>query len=112
MWLSSRQPFVTHSTAEVELVTYCGGLLAGRSSLKLFCVPFWGEEEPIEPLPDTSEPDRSVIGNDAGRPAPAVEPERVGIGNDVGRPEPASKPDRDVILGESQSVSESPHRIQ
>ena len=43
MWMSGRQPFVTHSTAEAELVTYCEGLLAGRSSEALLCA-IWGEE--------------------------------------------------------------------
>ena len=42
MWMSSRQPFVSHSIAEAELVTYCGGLLAGRSSESLLC-SIWGE---------------------------------------------------------------------
>lgn len=30
-WQSSQQPFVTHSTSEAELVSYCEALIAGRS---------------------------------------------------------------------------------
>ena len=43
MWMSSRQFFLTHSTAEAEFVTYCEGLLARRSSESLLCA-IWGEE--------------------------------------------------------------------
>ena len=41
-WQCSQQPFVTHSTAEAELVSYCEALLAGRSSEALLCA-MWGE---------------------------------------------------------------------
>ena len=42
-WQSSTQPFVTHSTAESELVSYCEGLTAGRATEALWCA-MWGEE--------------------------------------------------------------------
>ena len=42
-WQTSQQPFVTHSTAEAELVSYCEGLLAGRATEALLCA-MWGEE--------------------------------------------------------------------
>ena len=31
-WQTSQQPFVTHSTAEAELVSYCEGLIAGKAA--------------------------------------------------------------------------------
>ena len=43
MWMSGRQPFVTHSAPEAEVVTYCEGLLEGRSSEAVLCA-IWGEE--------------------------------------------------------------------
>ena len=39
-WQCSQQPFVTHSTAEAELVSYCEGLLAGRATEALLCSMF------------------------------------------------------------------------
>ena len=42
-WQSSTQPFVTHSTAESELVSYCEALTAGRSIEALMCA-IWGED--------------------------------------------------------------------
>ena len=42
-WQTCQQPFVTHSTAEAELVSYCEGLLAGRATEALLCA-MWGEE--------------------------------------------------------------------
>ena len=36
-WQTSLQPFVTHSTAESELVSYCDGLNAGRSAEAMIC---------------------------------------------------------------------------
>ena len=42
-WQCNQQPFVTHSTAEAELVSYCEALLAGRASEALLCA-IWGEE--------------------------------------------------------------------
>ena len=36
-WLASQQPFVTYSTAEAELVSYCEALCAGRSTEALIC---------------------------------------------------------------------------
>ena len=42
-WQSSTQPFVTHSTAESELVSYCEALTAGRATEALWCA-MWGEE--------------------------------------------------------------------
>ena len=36
-WQSSSQPFVTHSTAEAELVSYCEALTAGRATEALIC---------------------------------------------------------------------------
>ena len=41
-WQSSSQPFVTHSTAEAELVSYCEALTAGRATEALLCA-MWGE---------------------------------------------------------------------
>ena len=41
-WQSSQQAFVTHSTAESELVAYCESLLIGRASEALLCA-MWGE---------------------------------------------------------------------
>lgn len=41
-WQSSSQPFVTHSTAEAELVSYCEALTAGRAIEALICT-MWGE---------------------------------------------------------------------
>ena len=41
-WQSSTQPFITHSTAEAELVSYCEGLTAGRATEALLC-SMWGE---------------------------------------------------------------------
>eukprot|EP00435_Cladocopium_sp_Y103_P021236 s2552_g5.t1 len=40
-WQSSQQPFVTHSTAEAELVSYCESLLVGRATESLLCA-LWG----------------------------------------------------------------------
>ena len=40
-WQCNQQPFVTHSTAEAELVSYCKALLAGRASEALLCA-IWG----------------------------------------------------------------------
>eukprot|EP00435_Cladocopium_sp_Y103_P032651 s1805_g8.t1 len=40
-WQSSQQPFVTHSTAEAELVSYCESLLLGRATEALLCT-MWG----------------------------------------------------------------------
>eukprot|EP00435_Cladocopium_sp_Y103_P037718 s3180_g10.t1 len=40
-WQSSQQPFVTHSTAESELVSYCESLLIGRATEGLLCA-LWG----------------------------------------------------------------------
>ena len=37
-WQCSQQPFVTHSTAESELVSLCEGLLAGRATEALLCL--------------------------------------------------------------------------
>ena len=31
-WQTTQQPFVTHSTAEAELVSYCEGLIAGKAA--------------------------------------------------------------------------------
>ena len=42
-WQCNQQPFVTHSTAEAELVSYCEALLAGRASEALLCA-IWGED--------------------------------------------------------------------
>lgn len=42
-WQSSSQPFVTHSTAESELVSYCEALMVGRATEALLCA-MWGEE--------------------------------------------------------------------
>ena len=42
VWQTTQQPFVTHSTAEAELVSYCEGLLAGRATEALLCA-MWGE---------------------------------------------------------------------
>ena len=42
-WQSSSQPFVTHSTAEAELVSYCEALTSGRATEALLCT-MWGEE--------------------------------------------------------------------
>ena len=42
-WHSSVQPFVTHSTAEAELVSYCKALTTGRSIEALMCA-IWGED--------------------------------------------------------------------
>ena len=36
-WVSSQQPFVTYSTAEAELVSYCEALCAGRATEALIC---------------------------------------------------------------------------
>ena len=36
-WHSSQQAFVTHSTAESELVAYCESLLVGRATEALLC---------------------------------------------------------------------------
>lgn len=36
-WQTALQPFVTHSTAESELVSYCDGLNAGRSAEAMLC---------------------------------------------------------------------------
>ena len=41
-WQSSQQAFVTHSTAESELVAYCESLLIGRAAEALLCA-MWGE---------------------------------------------------------------------
>ena len=41
-WQSSTQPFVRHSTAEAELVSYCEALTAGRATEALLCA-MWGE---------------------------------------------------------------------
>eukprot|EP00435_Cladocopium_sp_Y103_P053777 s587_g17.t1 len=40
-WQSSQQPFVTHSTAEAELVSYCESLIIGRATEALLCT-MWG----------------------------------------------------------------------
>ena len=40
-WQSATQPFVTHSTAEAELVSYCEGLCTGRAAEALLCA-MWG----------------------------------------------------------------------
>ena len=42
-WQTTQQPFVTHSTAAAELVSYCEGLLAGRATEALLCA-MWGED--------------------------------------------------------------------
>ena len=42
-WQSSTQPFVCHSTAEAELVSYCEALNAGRATEALLCA-MWGEQ--------------------------------------------------------------------
>ena len=42
-WQSSTQPFVTHSTAESELVCYCEALTAERATEARLCA-MWGEE--------------------------------------------------------------------
>ena len=42
-WQSSSQPFVTHSTAEAELVSYCEALTVGRATEALLRA-MWGEE--------------------------------------------------------------------
>ena len=41
-WCSSVQPFVTHSTAESELVSYCEGLVSGRA-LESLLASIYGE---------------------------------------------------------------------
>lgn len=34
-WQTTQQPFVTHSTGEAELVSYCEGLIAGKAAESL-----------------------------------------------------------------------------
>ena len=41
-WQSSTQPFITHSTAQAELVSYCEALTTGRATEALLC-SMWGE---------------------------------------------------------------------
>ena len=39
-WQSNQQPFVTHSTAEAELVSYCEALQAGKATETMLCMMF------------------------------------------------------------------------
>ena len=39
-WSCSPQPFVTHSTAEAELVAYCESLIAGRATEAMLCMMY------------------------------------------------------------------------
>lgn len=39
-WSCSQQPFVTHSTAEAELVAYCESLVAGRAMEAMLCMMY------------------------------------------------------------------------
>eukprot|EP00435_Cladocopium_sp_Y103_P070969 s226_g36.t1 len=56
-WQSSQQPFVTHSTAEAELVSYCESLLIGRATEALLCA-MWGE-----PLTNQNKFSRTIYGD-------------------------------------------------
>lgn len=56
-WQSSTQPFVTHSTAESELVSYCEALTAGRATEALLCA-IWGE-----PLQSNNNFERVIYGD-------------------------------------------------
>eukprot|EP00435_Cladocopium_sp_Y103_P017368 s2125_g4.t1 len=56
-WQSSQQPFVTHSTAEAELVSYCESLLIGRATEALLC-SMWGE-----PLTNKNKFSRTIYGD-------------------------------------------------
>lgn len=58
-WQSSTQPFVTHSTAEAELVSYCEALTAGRATEALLCA-MWGE-----PLVSENTFERIIYGDNA-----------------------------------------------
>ena len=58
-WQSSSQPFVTHSTAEAELVSYCEALTAGRATESLLC-SMWGEK-----LEKNDTFDRVIYGDNA-----------------------------------------------
>jgi hypothetical protein len=55
-WNTSIQPFVTHSTAESELVTYCDALNVGRSTETMLCAML-GE------TPGTSNIERVIYGD-------------------------------------------------
>ena len=55
-WQTSLQPFVTHSTAESELVSYCDGLNAGRSAEAMIC-------SMLGIQPGTAELDRVLYGD-------------------------------------------------
>ena len=58
-WQSSSQPFVTHSTAEAELVSYCGALTAGRATEALIST-MWGE-----PLTEKNTLETVIYGDNA-----------------------------------------------
>ena len=58
-WQSATQPFVTHSTAEAELVSYCEGLCTGRATEALLCA-MWGE-----PLTKANPFERVIYGDNA-----------------------------------------------
>eukprot|EP00435_Cladocopium_sp_Y103_P031550 s2731_g8.t1 len=56
-WQSSQQPFITHSTAESELVSYYESLLIGRATEALLCA-IWGV-----PLDKNNPFSRSIYGD-------------------------------------------------
>ena len=58
-WQSATQPFVTHSTAEAELVSYCEALCTGRATEALLCA-MWGE-----PLDNSNVFERVIYGDNA-----------------------------------------------
>ena len=58
-WQSSSQPFVTHSTAEAELASYCEALTAGQATEALLCT-MWGEK-----LEKNDTFDRVIYGDNA-----------------------------------------------